>query len=107
LCKRDSADRSLWPGLFLQVTLDLRTEADAIVVPAAAVQVSQNGQYVYVVKADQTADMRPVTVERQQGNEVVIAKGVSAGEEIVTDGQLRLTPGARVTTENGDQAVGE
>jgi multidrug efflux system membrane fusion protein len=89
---------SLWPGLFVQVTLLLTTDANALVVPATAVQESQQGTYVYVVKADRTAEMRNVRVERQQGDETVIAQGVTAGEEVVTDGHLRLTPGARVTT---------
>ena len=72
-------------------------------VPAAAVQASQNGQYVYVVKPDHTVEMRPVNVERQQGDQMVIARGLTAGEEVVTDGQLRLTPGARVTTGRGGE----
>jgi multidrug efflux system membrane fusion protein len=88
----------LWPGAFVQVTLELTMNPDALVVPATAVQASQDGQYVYVVKADQTVEMRPVKVDRQQGAETVIAEGVTAGEEVVTDGQLRLTPGARVTS---------
>jgi multidrug efflux system membrane fusion protein len=102
----ENADRGLWPGLFEQVTLDLATEPNALVVPAAAVQVSQSGQYVYVVKNDCTAEMRPVTIERQQGNDIVIAKGVTQNDEVVTDGTLRLTPGARVSTENGRCAAG-
>jgi len=93
-----NATHHLWPGLFVQVRLELNTEAGAIVVPAGAVQTSQAGQYVYVVKSDGTVDMRNVTVQRQQGDEMIIAQGLSAGEEIVTDGHLRLTPGARVTT---------
>lgn len=92
-----NADQGLWPGLFVQVTLNLTSDENAIVVPAAAVQPSASGQYVYVVKPDRTAEVRPVTVLRQQGEEVVIAKGLSAGEEVVTEGQLRLTPGAQVT----------
>ncbi len=103
----DNRDRTLWPGLFLQITLQLMTEPDALVVPAPAVQVSQNGQYVYVVKPDQTAEMRPVTVERQQGNDMVIAKGIKEGEEVVTDGQLRLTPGVRVSVQDGRDTLGE
>lgn len=93
-----NAGRQLWPGAFVQVTLELTMNPDALVVPATAVQASQDGQYVYVVKADQTVEMRPVKVDRQQGAETVIAEGVTAGEEVVTDGQLRLTPGARVTS---------
>jgi multidrug efflux system membrane fusion protein len=88
----------LWPGLFVQVSLLLTTDADALVVPAAAVQESQQGTYVYVIKPDRTAEMRNVRVERQQGEETVIAQGLTVGEEVVTDGHLRLTPGARVTT---------
>jgi membrane fusion protein, multidrug efflux system len=92
-----NADQGLWPGLFVQVTLSLTTDENAIVVPAAAVQPSASGQYVYVVKSDRTAEVRPVTVLRQQGEEVIIAKGLTAGEEVVTEGQLRLTPGAQTT----------
>jgi len=91
-----NADHKLWPGLFVQVTLNLSTDPNAIVVPAIAVQASQQGQFVYVVKPDSTVEMRNVTVERQQGEQMVIANGLSAGEEVVTDGQLRLTPGARI-----------
>jgi multidrug efflux system membrane fusion protein len=96
-----NADRHLWPGAFVQVVLDLTTDPNALVVPAVAVQTSQDGQYVYVVKEDRTVEMRPVKVDRQQGDEMVIASGVSAGETVVTDGHLRLTPGARVV-ERGD-----
>ncbi len=88
----------LWPGLFVQVTLLLKTDSGALVVPSAAVQESQQGTYVYVIKPDRTAEMRTVRVERQQGSESVIAQGLTAGEEVVTDGHLRLTPGAKVTT---------
>lgn len=93
----DNADQGLWPGLFVQVTLSLTAEEGVVVVPATAVQPSASGQYVYVVKADRTAEVRPVTVSRQFGEEMVIARGLAAGEEVVTDGQLRLTPGARVS----------
>ncbi len=100
-----NSDRELWPGAFVQVTLQLTTNPHALVVPATALQVSQDGQYVYVVKPDRTVEMRTVTVERQQGDQVVIAEGVSAGEVVVTDGQLRLTPGARVS-ERGEPGEG-
>jgi multidrug efflux system membrane fusion protein len=94
-------DHRLWPGLFVQVTLRVATNPNALVVPAVAVQASQQGQYIYVVKPDSTVEVRPVNVERQQGDEMVIASGVSAGEEIVTDGQLRLAPGARIVRATG------
>lgn len=91
-------DRELWPGLFVQVSLQLALQPHAVVVPSVALQTSQQGQYIYVVKADKTVEMRPVTIDRQQGDETVIADGLKGGEEIVTQGQLRLTPGAHVTT---------
>jgi multidrug efflux system membrane fusion protein len=93
-----NTDRALWPGAFVQVTLNLATEENALIVPQSAVLPAQEGQYVYVIKPDRTAEMRPVTVERQQGQEMVITKGLSEGDEVVTDGQLRLTPGAHVAT---------
>jgi multidrug efflux system membrane fusion protein len=102
-----NADHALWPGLFVQVTLVLRTDLNAIVVPSAAVQASQAGQFIYVVKADRSVEVRNVTVERQQGEETVIAQGIAAGEEVVTDGQLRLTAGARVTTGTRGEGSGE
>lgn len=93
----DNRDQGLWPGLFVQVTLSLTAEDNVIVVPATAVQPSASGQFVYVIKPDRTAEVRPVTVARQFGEEMVIARGIVAGEEVVTDGQLRLTPGAQVS----------
>ena len=103
-----NADQGLWPGLFVQVTLNLTSDENAIVVPASAVQPSASGQYVYVVKPDRTAEVRPVVVARQQGEEVVILKGVTPGEDVVTEGQLRLTPGAQVSeaVRNGAPAGG-
>jgi multidrug efflux system membrane fusion protein len=94
----DNTNHQLWPGQFLQVTLDLTTESNAIVVPAAAVQPSQAGQFVYVVKPDRSVEVRNVVIVRQQGEQMVIAQGLTPGEEVVTEGQLRLTPGAKVTT---------
>jgi multidrug efflux system membrane fusion protein len=90
-------EKRLWPGQFVNVTLTLTTEPNAIVIPAQAVQSGQQGtQYVFVVKQDSTVDNRRVTVERTQGSETVIAKGLTAGEQVVTDGQPRLTPGTKV-----------
>ena len=92
-----NADRELWPGLFVQVSLQLAMQPHAVVVPSVAVQTSQQGNYVYVVKPDQTVELRHVTIDRQQEDVTVIADGLAGGEEIVKEGQLRLTPGARVT----------
>jgi len=90
-------DRRLWPGQFVNVTVTLSSEPNAVVVPSAAVQNGQQGQYVYVVTPDQKAEMRPVTVSRTVGDDSVIASGVKGGETVVTDGHLRLVPGSRVS----------
>lgn len=96
-------EKRLWPGQFVNVTLTLTTEPDAIVVPAQAVQSGQQGmQYVFVVKPDSTVDNRRVTVERTQGAETIIAKGLTPGEQVVTDGQPRLTPGTKVEVRTGE-----
>ena len=92
----DNASRELWPGEFVNVSLQLTTEPHAIVAPATAVQTSQNGPYAYVVRSNSTVDVRSVRVARTAGAESVIASGLQPGEIVVTDGQLRLTPGARV-----------
>jgi len=89
-------DRSLWPGQFVNVRLLLTIRKDATVVPAQAVQTGQAGAYLYVVKKDQTVEQRPVTVAFSVGNDSVIASGLAVGETVVTDGQLRLTPGAAI-----------
>jgi multidrug efflux system membrane fusion protein len=89
-------DRQLWPGEFVQVRVQLAVDPAAIVVPLSAIQTGPKGQYVYVVTSG-TATMRPVTVLRTAERDVVVGEGLRAGEEVVTDGQLRLTPGAKVT----------
>jgi multidrug efflux system membrane fusion protein len=92
-----NAERRLWPGQFANVWLTLTTEPNAIVVPAQAVQTGQLGQqYVFVVQADATVENRRVVVERTQGSEAIIAQGLRPGERVVTDGQPRLVPGAKV-----------
>lgn len=93
-----NSSQGLWPGLFVQVTLNLTDEAGAIVVPSTAVQPSASGQYVYVVKPDSTVEVRPITVARQFDEDMIIERGLAEGEVVVTDGHLRLTPGAQVST---------
>lgn len=88
-------DKGLWPGEFVSVTLVLGVQADAVVVPSAAVMQGQQGSYVFVVNDDGTATTQPVTVERTIDSLTVLA-GVPAGALVVTDGQLRLTPNAKV-----------
>lgn len=89
-------EKRLWPGQFANVVLTLATEPDAIVVPSQAIQTGQEGQYVFVVKPDSTVEVRPVVVQRIYRGETVVAKGLKPGETVVTDGQLRLVPGATV-----------
>jgi multidrug efflux system membrane fusion protein len=92
----DNSDHLLWPGQFVNVILTLNTQSNATVVPSEAVQDGQRGQFIFVVKADQTVESRPVTVSRTIGKKTVIAKGVTPGETVVTDGQMRLYPGAKI-----------
>jgi multidrug efflux system membrane fusion protein len=89
-------DRKLWPGEFVRVILRLSTQAHALVVPNQAVQTGQNGQFVYVVKDDQTVESRPVTTGARVDQDLVVNKGLAAGEMIVLEGQLRLAPGMKV-----------
>jgi multidrug efflux system membrane fusion protein len=101
----DNKDAMLWPGQFVTVVLTLETES-ATVVPAEAVQNGQQGQFVYVVKADNHVELRPVVAGRSVGKKLVIDKGVSAGETVVTDGHLRLFPGAQIKAVDSGQPEG-
>src|SRR5712692_9714481 len=92
----DNASDRLWPGQFVNASLTLRVESGALVVPTQAVQVGQSSSYVFVIKADKTAEPRDVVVGRSVGGESVIAKGLAEGEQVVVDGQLRLTKGTLV-----------
>jgi multidrug efflux system membrane fusion protein len=92
-----SNDRhTLWPGQFVDAVMTLDTQRNAIVVPSEAVQAGQRGSFIFVVKPDKTVDSRDVTVGQTVAGKTVVEKGVAAGETVVTDGQLRLVPGARV-----------
>jgi multidrug efflux system membrane fusion protein len=92
----DNQGRQLWPGQFMNVSLRLSTQENAVVIPSQAVQTGQSGYYAYVVKPDMRAELRPIVPGNQAGGETVIEKGLEVGETIVTDGQLRLFPDARV-----------
>jgi multidrug efflux system membrane fusion protein len=94
-------DRRLWPGQFARVVLRLATLPHAVVVPQQAVQTGQDGQYVFVVKPDSTVEQRPVTPGQRVDQDLVIDKGLKPGEVVVTEGQLRLEQGTRVTTDTG------
>ena len=92
----DNKDKRLWPGQFINVVLTLTTQRNAVVMPAAALQTGQQGQYVFVVKPDNTVESRPVTIAWSYGEFAVVAQGVTPGEKVVTDGQLNLITGVRV-----------
>jgi multidrug efflux system membrane fusion protein len=92
-----NSDRRLWPGQFVNVVTVLATDPEAIVVPSVAVQSGQQGTYVFVVKDDRTVDVRPVTIARTNGGDSIVEKGLKDGETVVTDGQLRLVPGSRIS----------
>jgi multidrug efflux system membrane fusion protein len=89
-------DRALWPGQFVTAVLTLTEQRDALVVPSEAVQTGPQGEFVFVVKPDSTVELRKVAVERAEGAQTVIAEGLAPGEQVVTTGQVRLTPGAKV-----------
>ncbi len=88
--------RALWPGQFVTVQLTLSELTNAVVVPSQAVQTGQNGEFIYVVKPDQTVEARPVTIGVTFAGETVVQSGLRVGETVVTDGQLRLEPGIKV-----------
>ena len=103
-------DRRLWPGQFVNVTITLAVQQDVTVVPAGTVQTGQQGQYVYVVKGD-VAELRSVIAGTDYQGLTVVEKGLESGEQVVTDGQMRLQPGARVAikqpqaAESGEQGA--
>ena len=94
-------DNRLWPGQFVNVVLRLTVQPNATVVPSQSVQTGQVGKYLFVVKPDNTADLRPVVVGETVQGETVIEKGVAPGETVVTDGQLLLAPGSQVEIKKG------
>jgi multidrug efflux system membrane fusion protein len=96
-----NTERKLWPGQFVNIVLTVGKEVNTTVVPSEAIQTGQQGQYAFVVKPDHTAEMRIVTAGRTMDHETTIAKGISPGETVVTDGQLRLAPGFAVEIVSG------
>jgi len=94
-------DHHFWPGQFVDVRLVLATEQNAVLIPNQATQISQKGPFVYVVKPDSTADLRPVTLGQRQGEDVVVTQGVAAGETVIVTGQLTVVPGGKVRVATG------
>ena len=91
-----NAEEALWPGQFVTIALTLGSDADAVVVPDAAVKAGPNGSYVFIVKPDQHAELRAVTPVRTVAGETMIGKGLDGGESVIVDGQSRVTDGALV-----------
>jgi multidrug efflux system membrane fusion protein len=95
--------RRLWPGQYVNVVLTLTAQPNAVVVPAQTVQTGQSGQYVFVVKSDNTVESRPVVPGRTVQGETIIEKGLQPGEVVVTDGQLQLVPGSKIRIKGGGE----
>jgi multidrug efflux system membrane fusion protein len=91
-----NADRRLWPGQFVNVVVTLKTDPAAVVAPTAAIQAGQQGDFAFVVKPDQTVDLRSVIVDRTSGADSIVKDGLKPGEIVITDGQLRLVAGSRI-----------
>jgi multidrug efflux system membrane fusion protein len=91
-----NADRYFWPGQFVNVRLVLTIAKDAVLVPAQAQQIGQQGPYVYVVKPDSTAEIRPIAPGQRQGDLIVVDRGIQPGENVVVTGQMTIVPNAKV-----------
>lgn len=94
-----NANHHFWPGEFVRVRLVLAVKKAAVLIPNEAAQIGQQGPFVYVVKSDSTAELKPVTLGQRQGDQIVVEKGVSAGDQVVVVGQLAVYPGAKVQVE--------
>ena len=92
-------DRRLWPGQFVDVALELSTQKNAVVVPTKAIQTGQQGEYVYVVRTDSTAESRPVKTAGVYQNLTLISDGLKTGEQVIVNGQLRVAPNAKVVVQ--------
>jgi multidrug efflux system membrane fusion protein len=103
LCKATFSNKSkrLWPGLFINVVVQLSSQPHAVLAPSRAIQAGQEGDIAFVIKPDLTVEIRPVGVGRPIDGDVIITKGLKPGERVVTDGQLRLVPGAKVEIKTG------
>jgi multidrug efflux system membrane fusion protein len=95
-----NSDHHFWPGQFVNVRLVLQTDKAAVLIPSQAAQISQKGPFVYVVKSDDTADLRPVKLGQRQGDDVVVTEGVNANERVVLAGQMLVRPGGKVRVES-------
>jgi multidrug efflux system membrane fusion protein len=101
----NNPDRHFWPGQFVNVRLVLNTAKQAVLIPNEATQISQQGPFVYVVKPDDTAELRPVKLGQRQGKDVVVTEGVAPNERIVLAGQMLVRPGAKVRVDPNAPSV--
>ncbi len=95
-----NSDRHFWPGQFVDVKLILSTQKAAVLIPNQATQISQRGPFVYVVKSDDTAELRPVRLGQRQGEQIVVAEGVAPNERVVLAGQMLVRPGGKVRVDS-------
>jgi multidrug efflux system membrane fusion protein len=102
----ENRDHKLWPGQFVRVTLKLSERPNAVVVPNEAIQTGQNGTFVYVVKPNRSVEVRPVVTSLRVSQDMVVDKGLAAGEIVVTEGQLRLAPDSRVAVRGEGRGPG-
>ena len=102
-----NSDRHFWPGQFVDVKLVLATEKAAVLIPNQAAQISQQGPFVYVVKSDDTAELRPVKLGQRQGDQVVVTDGVAANERVVFAGQMLVRPGGKVRVDASSSAAND
>jgi multidrug efflux system membrane fusion protein len=100
-----NANSRLWPGQFVNVALTLATVPHAVVVPTQAIQTGQQGPYVFIVQGDHTVQSRSVVPGRTLDDETIVEKGVAAGDQVVTEGQIRLVPGAKVDIKSPGPSV--
>src|ERR1700731_3364736 len=94
-------DHHFWPGQFVNVRLVLATQKGAVLIPNQATQITQKGPFVYVVKPDNTADLRLVALGQRQGDNVVVTQGVAAGENVILAGQMTVAPNSKVRVDAG------
>ena len=94
-------DHHFWPGQFVNVRLVLATKKGAVLIPNQATQISQNGPFVYVVKPDNTADLRLVTLGQRQGDDIVVSQGVAPGENVIVAGQMTVVANGKVRVDTG------
>jgi membrane fusion protein, multidrug efflux system len=91
-----NSDHHFWPGQFVDVKLVLSTEKGAVLIPNQAAQISQRGPFVYIVKSDDTAELRPIKLGQRQGDQVVVTEGLTVNERVVVTGQMLVRPGGKV-----------